>query len=236
MILQGCVLRTRSSHKTAKIFSVCLVVLVLGHSGNAQHDTPQSDRRVSYVLNVSLDSEARTLEGTGKMVWRNPDAVPVDTLQFHLYLNAFRDEQSTFLRERGGRIALEDRGHIEIIRLQTASGTELQEQLFFLHPDDGNVADRTVAAVVLPEPIMPGQEVEFLVTFTSQLPKILARTGYLERYDEHLFVMAAQWFPKFGVYEVPGQRYVPADAPRGQWNITSFMPTESSMRTLQPTM
>jgi len=218
MILQGRVLRTRSLSKTAKIFSVCLIALVLVHNGNAQH----SDRRVSYVLDVSLDSEARTLESTGKMVWRNPDAVPVDTLQFHLYLNAFRDEQSTFMRERGGRIALEDRGHIEITRLQTASGTELHGQLFFLHPDDGNVADRTVAAVVLPEPIMPGQEIELLVTFTSQLPKILARTGHLERYDGQLFVMAAQWFPKFGVYEVPGQRYVPADAPRGQWNTHQF--------------
>jgi len=69
---------------------------------------------------------------------------------------------------------------------------------------------------------MPGQEIELLVTFTSQLPKILARTGHLERYDGQLFVMAAQWFPKFGVYEVPGQRYVPADAPRGQWNTHQF--------------
>ena len=34
--------------------------------------------------------------------------------------------------------------------------------------------------------------------------------------------MAAQWFPKFGVYEVPAQRYVPADAPRGRWNTHQF--------------
>src|SRR5690606_12557077 len=27
---------------------------------------------------------------------------------------------------------------------------------------------------------------------------------------------------KLGVYEVPGQRYVPADAPRGQWNTHQF--------------
>jgi aminopeptidase N len=34
--------------------------------------------------------------------------------------------------------------------------------------------------------------------------------------------MVAQWFPKLGVYEVPGQRYVPADAPSGQWNTHQF--------------
>jgi hypothetical protein len=34
--------------------------------------------------------------------------------------------------------------------------------------------------------------------------------------------MVAQWFPKLGVYEVPGQRYVPADAVRGQWNTHQF--------------
>ena len=31
------------------------------------------------------------------------------------------------------------------------------------------------------------------------------------------FFFIGQWFPKIGVYEVPGQRYVPADAERGAW-------------------
>ena len=65
-------------------------------------DEPLSDRRVSYDLAVTLDPEARTVTGLERVTWRNPDRVPVDELQFHLYLNAFSGPNSTFMRESGG--------------------------------------------------------------------------------------------------------------------------------------
>ena len=87
--------------------------------------------------------------GTGRMIWRNPDAVPVDTLQFHLYLNAFKDNASTFMRERGGapRSFVTDHGwgRIDITKLETMAGTNLLDRLFFLQPDDSNRNDATVA-------------------------------------------------------------------------------------------
>ncbi len=214
------------------MFRACtlLAALQMVTGSSAQKATifeaPQSDQRVSYVLHVSLDSEARTLHGAGQMTWRNPDVVPVDTLQFHMYLNAFKDEGSTFMLGRGGAPRSSATGsvwgRIEFTKLETAEGTSLMERAFFIQPDDGNADDATVAALVLPKPVMPGETVALSIAFTSQLPRILARTGYLERHDGAPFFMAAQWFPKFGVYEVPGQRYVPADAPRGRWNTHQF--------------
>ena len=88
--------------------AVCLLLFTaLAASAFAQqptiYDEPLSERRVSYTINVTLDPEARTVRGQERISWRNPDNVPVEELQFHLYLNAFKNPQSTFMRESGGR-------------------------------------------------------------------------------------------------------------------------------------
>ena len=199
----------------------CVALLTLSNA-KAQEDAPLSDRRVSYQLHVSLDEATRTFHGSGTMSWRNPDAVPVDSLQFHLYLNAFRDSRTTFMREMGESINESDAGGIELTQLESTDGTNLLSGLFYLRPGDGNPSDETVAAVVLAEPVMPGQEIELKVAFISKLPRIVARTGYEVRKDGSLFVMAAQWFPKFGFYEPPGHRYVPAESSRGRWSTHQF--------------
>jgi hypothetical protein len=92
----------------------------------------------------------------------------------------------------------------------------------FIQPDDGNRNDRTVMAVRLPNPVLPGETIALDMEFESKMPRVVARTGFAEDKDGDPFFMVAQWFPKIAVYEIPGQRYVPADAPSGQWNAHQF--------------
>lgn len=205
-------------------------------------DAPLSERRVAYDIDVRLDPETRSIEGQQRLTWRNPDRVPVDELQFHLYLNAFRDDRSTFMREGGHRhrdfeASEGSPGSIEITRMTlldapqpdvsprvpgAGAGVDLTGALRFIQPDDGNVDDRTVVAVTLPRPVEPGETVTLDIAFDATFPRVFARTGWEEKSGGELFFLGAQWFPKLGVYEVPGQRYVPADAPRGQWNTHQF--------------
>ena len=195
-------------------------------------DQPLSDRRVAYTINVTLDPEKRLLRGTEKFTWRNPDRAAVDELQFHLYLNAFKNVRSTFMRESGGQLRGlmaegEDRwGWIDVkqVRVEGTSATEadLTNAIQFIHPDDDNSDDQTVMAVRLPRPVPPGGSVTLDVVFEARLPKVFARTGWAETDTKRLFFMVAQWFPKLGVYEVPGQRYIPREAPRGSWNTHQF--------------
>ncbi|MCH8963228.1 MAG: M1 family metallopeptidase, partial [Bacteroidetes bacterium] len=205
------------------------------------YDEPLSERRVSYTINVTLDPEARTVRGQERITWRNPDNVPVEELQFHLYLNAFKNPQSTFMRESGGRhrgFSAEDPdrwGGVEITSMKVAASDaptlsatyrtedgDLTDRITFIQPDDDNANDQTVVSVLLPQPVQPGETIVLDVEFESKLPQIIARTGWREKEDGTPFFMVAQWFPKLGVYEVPGQRYVPADAERGQWNTHQF--------------
>ncbi len=190
-------------------------------------DTALSDRRVRYVMDVTLDPEARTVAGTARITWRNPDRVPVDTLQFHLYLNAFRDSLSTFMRESGGshrgyRLGEKGWGGIEIEEMRLSDGTSLAQHLAFIQTTDDNPDDRTVAEVVLPRAVAPGDSAVLDVRFTARLPRIFARTGWATASTGEPFFMVAQWFPKLGVREIPGQRYVPAEAPRGRWSTHQF--------------
>lgn len=206
------------------------------------HDGPLSDRLVSYSIDATLDPATRTVKGAQRLTWRNPGATPVDELQFHLYLNAFKPG-STFQKESGGvhrGFSAEGDdvwGGITVTRMRIAPSLpadlssaipyggeeeDLTERIRFIQPDDGNPDDQTVISVTLPKPVGPGETIALDIDFDSVLPKITARTGYEKDSDGNPFFMVAQWFPKIGVYEVPGQRYVPADAPTGSWNTHQF--------------
>lgn len=188
-------------------------------------DTTLSDRRVRYRMDVRLRPTARTVTGTERLTWRNPAPNPVDTLQFHLYLNAFSGPNSTFMKESGGEHRGQESGAwggVTIDRMQLAGGGPvLTDSLHFLHPD-GNEQDSTVAAVALPEPVAPGDSVTLAIDFTVTMPEIFARTGWKRRADGQLFFLMGQWFPKLGVYEPPGQRYVPDSAKTGRWSTHAF--------------
>ncbi len=188
--------------------------------------TPLSDRTVAYTMDVTLDPDARTVSGTMRVRWTNTDAVPVDTLMWHLYLNAFR-EQSTWMAESGGShrgstVEGEDKwGSVTVDRV-ARDGVDLTDRLTISPTETAIATDSTVAALALNTAVAPGDSVVLDVAFTSKLPRIFARTGYAETAGGEPFFMVAQWFPKLAVYETPGTRYVPDDAPRGRWSAHAF--------------
>ncbi|MGE5815822.1 MAG: M1 family metallopeptidase, partial [Acidobacteriota bacterium] len=137
---------------------------------------------------------------------------------FHLYLNAFKNSRSTFMRESGGSLRSDQMtkdswGWIDVSSLKLSDGRDLLRGASFHHPDDENADDQTVMRVPLPQPVPPGGTVEFNAEFRAQLPRVFARTGYTRN-----FFMVGQWFPKLGVYEPAGMRGRLA----GGWNCHQF--------------
>lgn len=180
---------------------------------------PLSPRLANYQIKVRLNTDTKRLDGTETLTWRNPSGDVVRELQFHLYLNAFKDEKSTFMRESGGQLRGDyiDKGNkgawgwTTIQSMRVRGGEALAWQ--FIQPDDGNPDDRTVIRVPLAKPVGPGQTITLDIAFQAKLPKIFARTGYSRD-----FFLVGQWFPKIGVYEPAGTRY----AKQGQWNCHQF--------------
>ncbi|MFI5182158.1 MAG: M1 family metallopeptidase [Thermoanaerobaculia bacterium] len=161
---------------------------------------------VDYDIKVSLDPETKLFDGRETLKWTNPSDVPVTELKFHLYWNAFRNNESTFFKESGGQLRgdradlADGWGYIDVTSM-TWDGQNLTKGLRFESPDDGNPDDRTVLSVSLPRPAAPGETVSLEIAWKAKAPKVFARSGYVRD-----FYFVGQWFPKIGVLEPKGRR------------------------------
>lgn len=176
---------------------------------------------VDYEITVELDPQTHRLQGTEKIRWTNMGGAPTSELWFHLYLNAFAGDRTTFMRGMGkgtlrGEYEVERNwGWTQLISLRTEDGADLLPNLTFERPDDGNPEDFTVARVLLQSPVEPGASVTIDLVFEAQLPRVIARTGWAG--DFHLM---GQWFPKLGVFEEAGH----GGRTEAGWNCHQFHP------------
>ena len=159
----------------------------------AQEAVPARTDTASYAIDARLDPATKQLHGTETIAYRNPSPDTLTELWFKLYLNAFRDSNTTWMREAGRAHRGSDYdpaypGWIRIERMVLESGEDV------LPPE----ADRaeTVLRVPLPRPLGPGETLGVQVSWTSQLPRVFARTGFAGD-----FVLAGQWYPKLAVYD-----------------------------------
>ena len=158
-----------------------------------------------YEIWVELDAAGKMLLGKEEIVWTNPTRDAVPDMLFHLYWNAFKNEDSVFMREsqaetmfRGGAAPDDSEwGWIDITDIRLADGSDLKPTLQFVLPDGPETAgDQTVARVLFPAPVQPGESVHLRLEFRNKIPRTVARSGY---YRNSFFI--GQWFPKPGVYE-----------------------------------
>jgi hypothetical protein len=175
---------------------------------------PLSQRVVAYQIDAKYDPPTHTVQATETLTYHNLTGQPLDTFPFHLYLNAFQP-QSTWIHEahRDGNFRSSslaewkdsDYGSNTVTSFEVVGMGDLTKQMHFISPDDGNPDDKTVFQVKLPQPVPPGQDVTFKISFKAKFPEVIARTGY-----KRTFLLAGQWFPKVGVWW------------HGQWNCHQF--------------
>jgi len=186
-------------------------------SGPAENPPHLSERILNYRIEVGLDPLEKTVAGYEILTWRNQSGQALQDFCFHLYLNAFKNNRSTFVRESGSRplwngieeIPDDYWGYTNVESIQVMSGQDsFRPQVIkreYIHPDDDNEMDQSVLRVELDQPLPAGEVIEFQIDFTSRLPRGTRRTGWAEDY---FFV--AQWFPKIGVVQ------------EGQWNCHQY--------------
>jgi hypothetical protein len=155
---------------------------------------PLTPRLASYRIDATLDVAAKEVRARETLVWKHDGTEPVRSVPLHLYMNAFKNETSTFLREshghhRGATKAGGSWGWIEVPSIHQG-GVELR-------PKASYGEDETTLTVPLAQPIAPGETLTLELTFTTRLPEVFARTGY-----DGEFFLVGQWFPKIGVLRV----------------------------------
>ena len=198
----------------ATLFAFFFLALASVGPAGAQ-EAPLSASNASYTVEATLDPESQQITARQVLRWTNLQQQPTDELWFHLYWNAWRNDQSTWMR--GSRLARrrglpkhprpDDWGYtlVETVRFE---GADLTAALRFESPDDGNPDDRTVVVLGLPRAVEPSETIEVELEWRSRVPRTFARTG--RRGD---FYFIAHWMPLLGVYEPEG------------WNCHQFQTT-----------
>ncbi len=190
-------------------------------NSNPESNTPLSIPLANYEIDVTLDVEKRLINGTEILTWHNNTFYSTDTLPFHLYYNAWRNDQSSMLKSvRYRSRSLSDYREndwaycdVQSIKILPANGwteTDISATMEFIQPDDGNEQDRTVLQVALPRPIAFGESISLEIQWELKVPRTFSRTGVRGDY-----YFLAQWFPKIGVFETDGK-----------WNCHQFFATE----------
>lgn len=157
----------------------------------------------SYTLEASLDENAHKVVGKGTIRWLNASSRPADELYVHLYLNAFKNEKTVFLRSpfgagRSGRGA-KHWGYIDVRRFAVREMDGANLWTPETSRAGGDPDDETDVRVPLPRPVAAGETVNVDIEWTSQLPEVVERTGY-----DHDFHLVGQWFPKLARREPDG--------------------------------
>ena len=201
--------------------------------GGQRSEAPQptlSERVVHYEISAELDPVMHRVAGRQTVRWRNRSDQAISTVYLHLYLNAFANPNSTFMRETRLSALTEhalaenfsaiidaplqagEWGSIKLSNILQKGANAVPKQRF-VQPDGGPGTDQTVLALDLAQAVAPGAELELSMRFVSQLPRVIARTGYFKT-----FHMVAQWFPKMAVLELSGER----GATAVRWNAHEF--------------
>ncbi len=174
-------------------------------SGQAPAPQASGTPGLRYEIWVELDAAEKVLLGKEEIVWTNPTKDTVPDMLLHLYWNAFKNEASAYLREaaeetmfRGGEAPKDGEwGYIDITDIRLADGSDLKPSFEYVTPDGPETAgDETVARILFPVPVEPGESVHLRLEFRSKIPRTVARSGY---YKNSFFL--GQWYPKPGVYE-----------------------------------
>jgi hypothetical protein len=162
------------------------------------------DDVADYTLTARLDTTLHTLHGEGTLRWKNASATPVREIWVHLYLNAFKNQLSTFVRDpvghSRGSAPVRDWGAIDVRRLALRGPDGAADLWPSAERHREGDADETDARVPLPRDVLPGESVTFEVTWDDKLPQVVERTGF-----SGSFHMLGQWFPKIARLEPSGR-------------------------------
>ncbi len=165
-----------------------------------------SSDRVNYIINCTYNPDTQIIDGEVQILWIKPLEPQIDELQLHLYLNAFSGPNSTFMKEYGEfpQSIAENPGYCKIQQIEV-NHIDVTQSMKFIQPNDGNKHDSTVVSVPIIHPQRANTNhtsfrnpawVSCKIQFQSRLPALLERVGVYKD-----FIMAAQWFPKLGVFE-----------------------------------
>jgi hypothetical protein len=173
-------------------------------------DTSGFRQSVDYTIEARLDEVTHVLAGRLRLDYGNRSPATLDTVWFHLHLNAFRPASAWARRElEQGSAAFQrlgpDEHAFERVRAVAVDGQAV-EPVYPLAPDS------TVMAVPLPRPLLPGEGIVVDMDWDARLSTLPRRQGRRGRHYDF-----AHWYPRVAVYDADGWHVRPL-LPQGEFH------------------
>jgi hypothetical protein len=171
----------------------------------AMGQAPRPDywqQEVAYDMAITMNAAEHTFEGRQTLIYQNNSPDTLRRVFYHLYFNAFQPGSMMDVRSRtiedpdervGSRIAQlepDEQGYHRIQSLQQ-NGQALSYEVA-----------GTVLEAKLAEPLPPGEQTTFRMTFNSQVPLQIRRSGRDNK--EGVALSMSQWYPKMAAYDRHG--------------------------------
>src|SRR6187200_368942 len=93
-------MRSRRDRCLAALLIAFAIAIGSDDRTRAQDAAGMAPRTASYSIDATLDPVVRTITGREVVTWRNPGTIPAYSIRLHLYWNAWRNTDSTWLRQR----------------------------------------------------------------------------------------------------------------------------------------
>jgi hypothetical protein len=181
-------------------FIVGIFLIISGNHLFSQKTNFQQE--VNTVINVKLDDVGNRLTGTVFTEYTNHSPHALDTIYFHLWANAYKNNKSAFSKQQ---IANKDvnfyfspdslRGGYE--KLDFFIGGK---KVKWHYSDEGE----DIAVVIPDNPAEPGETIHFSIPFELKIPGSFSRMGH-----EGQSYQVTQWFPKPAVFDKNGWHKMP---------------------------
>lgn len=163
---------------------------------------PYFQQRVDYEIDVTLNDSLHTLSAYEKIVYTNQSPDTLDYLWFHLWPNAYKNNETAFAKQKFQQGSTrfhfskaKDRGYVDSLDFRV-NGKKMKWEY---HPEWIDVAK-----LQLSEPLIPGGSLTIETPFHVKIPLVFSRLGHSAKHYE-----ITQWYPKPAVYDRDGWHHMP---------------------------
>lgn len=187
-----------------KFFKLLSVTLFLC-GFHAQMVSAQADRwqqKAEYKMNVDFDVNSHQFKGQQTITYHNNSPEVLDRVFYHLYFNAFQPGSMMDVRSRN----MPDPDPRVGSRISKLKNNQIGYHKVSSLKQDGKPVKYemvgTILEVVLAVPIQPNSSTVLEMSFSSQVPVQIRRSG--RNNAEGISYSMAQWYPKLCEYDYQG--------------------------------
>src|SRR3989339_383996 len=176
----------------------------LYRNGLLKSEYDKVNRIANYNIEADFNPVSKSISVKEEIIWTNKTNFPTSEIQFHLYANAYKSNNTLFAKAYSLTPDAQTQMDIKSFQVNNESS-----QLIYFQPEIANLYDSTVAKVLLNKTIEPGDSARINFEYTMKIPRSVKRMGYATGRN---FFFVSQWFPKVGVFE------------NGKWVCSQYHP------------